>query len=222
MKKMTALLLAGILLLSLLAGCSGGAKNEDAKNDDADFVWTREGSFEDGNENHLLITKSEEPGYEGWAVTFMKGEEPLGWIIQQEGKTLHGDLIYEDSEEFIVTISEEGEDGLLLETADGETYHFTPMDIPDATVFVNVNIEGMGQIAYAQEGEEPQFDEEFPAQSAVLNLEGPATYQFAAKADEGWKFVKWTKNGADYSTDAQITVELEEGHAEYIAVFEAE
>ena len=79
MKKMTALLLAGILLLSLLAGCSGGAKNDDAKNDDADFVWTREGSFEDGNENHLLITKSEEPGYEGWAVTFMKGGTVCCW-----------------------------------------------------------------------------------------------------------------------------------------------
>lgn len=217
MKKTTALLIAAMLILSLLAGC--GAPKEGA----SDFVWTREGTFEDADGNHLIITKSDdEETYPGWGVTFMKGEDMFGWFIEQDGETLHGDLIWEDSDEYIVTISEEGEDGLMLETEDGETYHFTPMDIPDATVFVNVNTEGLGRIAYAPEGEEPEFDEEFPAQSAQLNLEGPETYVFAAKADEGWKFVKWTKDGEDYSTDEQITVELTEGHVEYIAVFEME
>ena len=109
-----------------------------------------------------------------------------------------------------------------MEVKDGETYHFTPADTPDATVIVNINTEGMGQIAYAKEGEALAFDDEFPAQSAQLNLEGPETYQLAAKADEGWEFVKWTRDGADYSTDAQITVEFTEEHVEFIAVFEAE
>ena len=224
MKKIISFLLVAVLALSMLAGCGSG------KTEQTDFEWTRQGSFEDGDGNYLIITLSEEPGYEGWAVTFVKdeGAEMLGWIIQQEGETLHGDLIVEGDESnekydsYIVTISEEGEDGLVMETEFGETYHFTPADIPDATVIVNINIEGFGQIAYAPEGEELEFDEDFPAQSAQLNLEGPETYQFAAKADEGWKFVKWTKDGEDYSTDAEITVELTEGQTEYIAVFEEE
>ena len=40
------------------------------------------------------------------------------------------------------------------------------------------------------------------------------------KHSEGWKFVKWTKDGADYSTDEQITVAFTEEHVEYIAVFD--
>lgn len=216
MKRITALLIAGLMILSLLSGCGGG------KHDDAEFVWSREGFFEDANGNKLSVSYSDTEGYEGWAISFFMGDETYGWIIQQEGKTLHGDLIYDDSGEFIVTISEEGEDGLMMEVEGGDTYHFTPMDVPEATVFVNINTEGMGQIAYAKEGEELAFDDEYPAQSAQLNLEGPETYQLAAKADEGWKFVKWTKDGEDYSTDAQITVEFTEEHVEYIAVFEAE
>lgn len=216
MKRITAILLAGLMLLALLAGCSS------AKSGDTDFVWTREGNFQDADGNYLIVNKSEDEGFEGWSVTFMKGDDMLGWIIQQEGETLHGDLIYDDSDEYIVTISEEGEDGLLMETEDGETYHFVPMEMPEVTVVAHINTEGMGQIAYALEGEEPEFDDEYPAQSALLNLEGPETYVFAAKADEGSKFVKWTKDGEDYSTDAQITVTLEEGETEFIAVFETE
>ena len=36
----------------------------------------------------------------------------------------------------------------------------------------------------------------------------PADYTFAARADEGYRFVKWTKNGETFSTDAQITLAL--------------
>lgn len=219
MKRITALLITGLLLLSLLAGCGGNSKGSAA---DADFTWTREGSFEDADGNYLLLTPSDTEGYEGWAVTFMLGEDVHGWIIEQEGKTLHGDLDYEDNSAFIVTISEEGEDGLLLETEDGDVYHFVPMNVPEASVIVNINTEGLGQIAYAPEGETPEFDEEYPTQSAQLNLESPETYVIAAKADAGWRFVKWTKDGEDFATDAEITVELSEEHVEYVAVFEAE
>ena len=41
------------------------------------------------------------------------------------------------------------------------------------------------------------------------------------KPDEGWEFVKWTKDGEDFSTDEEITVEVSE-YVEYIAVFETE
>ena len=42
-----------------------------------------------------------------------------------------------------------------------------------------------------------------------------------AKPDEGWKFVKWTKDGEDFSEESEITVEVTE-NVDYIAVFEAE
>lgn len=85
-----------------------------------------------------------------------------------------------------------------------------------------INTEGMGQIAYAEEGEELEFNDEYPAQSAYLGVPEAATYTVGAKADEGWKFVKWTKDGEDYSTEETITIEVNEADTEYIAVFDAE
>lgn len=48
-----------------------------------------------------------------------------------------------------------------------------------------INIEGFGQIAFAKEGEEIQFNDEYPSQSAQLNLAEPETCTFGAKADKG-------------------------------------
>lgn len=219
MKKIIAIFLVSLMALSLLTACGASpANNEDSKEADAEFVWSREGYFEDADGNNLFVTYSDQKGYEGWSVGCMLGEEMHGWIIQQEGSTLHGDLDYDEENEFIVTISEEGENGLLMVVEGGDTYHFTPMEVPEAALTVTVNTEGMGQIAYAKEGEPLEFDEEFPSQSVYLGLEEPETYVFAAKADEGWKFMKWTKDGADYATDEQITIALTES-TELIAVF---
>ena len=41
----------------------------------------------------------------------------------------------------------------------------------------------------------------------------------SAKADSGVKFVKWTKDGKDFSTEAEIKVPADED-SEYVAVFE--
>ena len=60
---------------------------------------------------------------------------------------------------------------------------------------MKINTEGLGQFAYAPEGENVEFDEEFPTQSAIENLPEPKTFVIKAKPDEGWKFVKWTKDG---------------------------
>ena len=229
MKKYIAMILAALLMLSLMAGCGASpANNEESKEENAAeekpaeentaFVWSRQGYYEDADGNFLSVTYSDMEGYEGWSVGCMLGEEMHGWIIQQEGNTLHGDLDYDESHEFIVTVSEEGEDGLMMVVEGGDTYHFTPTDMPVAALTVTVNTEGSGQIAYAKEGEELQFDDDFPAQSAYLGLEGPETYVFGAKADEGWKFMKWTKDGVDYATEEQITMELTES-AELVAVF---
>ena len=84
-----------------------------------------------------------------------------------------------------------------------------------------INTDGMGTIAYGLEGEDVEFNDEFPNQSTMVNLTEPGTYVIKAKPDEGWKFVKWTKDGADFSEEPDITVEVSED-VEYVAVFEAE
>ncbi len=45
-----------------------------------------------------------------------------------------------------------------------------------------------------------------------------AIYKIKAIAKDGCIFVKWTKDGKDYSTEDQITVEFTED-VEYIAIF---
>ena len=84
-----------------------------------------------------------------------------------------------------------------------------------------INTDGMGAVAYGLEGEEVEFDEDFPKQNAMVNLTEPGTYVIKAKPDDGWKFVKWTKDGEDFSEEQDITVEVAE-NVEYVAVFEAE
>ena len=89
---------------------------------------------------------------------------------------------------------------------------------------VKINTEGMGQIAWAYEGEEVEFDDDYPYQSAGVSDAYGQTITIAAKEDpnvEGFTFVKWTKDGADFSTDAEIQVFVD-GDAEYVAVFEFE
>ena len=215
MKKLICMILT-VCLLFALAAC-GETKPAEPETKE----WSRQGTFEDESGNHLLVSLSETEGYEGWAVSLMLDGETLGWVIQQEGNTLHGNLNGwdENAEPFNVTISEEGEDGLKLEVEGGETYHFTKIDVPEATITVTVNIEGFGQIAYAEGEEAPEIDPEFPAQSAYIGLAEPAVHTFLAEPEAGNLFVKWTKNGEDFSTEPQITVLLDES-AEYVAVFE--
>lgn len=219
MKKILYIMLAAVLALGLTA-CGGGSESADS-----DFVWTREGTFVDENQNYLLVSASTDEQYEGqWAVTAMLGEEIHGWFIPVEGETLHGNLDteYDDYEgDYIVTISEEGEDGLMMEVEGGETYHFTKEETPDYIGTLMINTEGLGFIAYGPEDETVEFEEEYPDQSAAVNVAEPTNYVIKAKADEGWKFVKWTKDGEDFSEEPEITVEVT-GDVEYRAVFETE
>ena len=193
---------------------------ETAQPEQESFAWTRAGTFEDADGNMLSVVYSDTVGYEGWAVTFVGDDDVYGWIIQQEGNTLHGNLSYDDSVTFIVTISEEGADGLLMEVDGGESYHFTPAQLPESIGSVSINTEGIGQIAFAETLEELEFDDEYPYTSAQVNLMEPTTYFIGAKErDPDWAFVKWTKDGADYTTDAVFPAELS-GDADFVAVFE--
>ena len=225
MKKLLCLLLAMVLVFAF-AAC-GGSNSGDSSGSEAasDFEWTRQGNFQDADENYLMVVPSEDEEHAGmWAVTLMVGEETHGWFIAQEGETLHGDLtseFEEDADPYVVTISEEGEDGLLVETEAGDQFHFTPMETPEIIATLQINVDGLGEIAVAPEGEEAAFDDEFPMQSHVLNImEGqPTTYTIIQRPAEDYTFVKWTKNGEDFSTDESITVDVTED-VEYRAVFE--
>ena len=113
----------------------------------------------------------------------------------------------------------EGEDGIQLAAEGGKTYHLTRMELQEATIFISVNTEGNGNIDYAEGDEAPEVDPEYPFQSAQINLAEPAVYTLIAWADAGNLFVKWTKNGEDFSTEPVINVVFDES-ADYIAVFE--
>lgn len=210
-------ILNGILVFAMLFVIGCGTKQES----DPNFEWTRQGNYTNDDGEYLMVSKSETEGYEGWAISYMVGEEVHGWIIQQEGNTLHGNLVAPGQEgEYIVTIKEEGEDGLLFITPDNKEHHFKRMEMPEIIATLSINTEGLGQIAYAIGDEEIEFSDEHPFQSSYVNLTEPRTYKLGAKASDGWKFVKWTLNGSDYSTDEIITVEVKE-NSDFVAVFEA-
>ncbi len=217
MKKTICMILALVMLMGLCACGKKPAEPEAAE-------WTRQGYFADENGNVLSITWMDDIDEPGWYLGCMLGEDLIedswGGTIKQEKNTLHGVVTSSGSRENLtVTVSEEGEDGVLLAVEGGETYHFTPMDLPEATILVSVNTEGWGNIAYAEGETAPEIDRERPYQSAQINLAEPATYTFVAWPNEGVTFLKWTRNGEDFSTEAQITVLLDES-AEYVAVFD--
>ena len=221
MKKLLCISIC-VIMLFVLAAC--GADSTDGT-EPASADWTREGYFQDENENFLSITWMDDIDEPGWYVGCMLGEDFVedswGGTLPQEGNTLKGTLPSSGSkEDLTVTVSEEGEDGILLEVEGGDTYHFKVMDIPDATIFVTINTEGIGGMIGYEPGETvPELDPNEPYQSAQVNLAEPETYTFAAAPGAGSIFVKWTKNGEDYSTEPVITMLLDESAA-FVAVFE--
>ncbi len=231
------LLLACLLALSLLlAGCAQQGGGEPATEAPAEAPteteapteaateeikeWSREGYFTDEADNLVSVTYMEMDDTKGWYVGAMVEEGMYGNFLEQVGNTLHGNIVpdYEEGE-LIATVSEEGEDGLMFELEGGKTYHLTRYDMQEATIIVHVNIDGDGMIAYAEGEETPEIDPEYPYQSAQINLAEPTVYTLLAKASEGSHFVKWRKDGEDFSTEEQIAVELAES-ADYVAVFQ--
>ena len=217
MKKLFCLLLS-ILMLTALTACGGKAPQPESAE------WTRQGYFTNESENILSVTWMDDVVDPGWYVGFLNGEDwvkdSYGGTLRQEGNTLHGSLVSGGEKgEMTVTVSEEGEDGLKLVVDGGETYHFSPMDLPQASIIVHINVEGWGNIDHAQGETAPEIDPEYPFQSAQINLAEPAVYTLAAWPNAGNLFVKWTKNGEDFSTEPQITILLDES-ADFVAVFE--
>lgn len=235
MKRLLALALCTLLLVTL-AGCGRNQTEQTGQNagetaatsdntEPSAAQWTRSGYYQDEQENMLSVTWMEDVDEPGWYVGCMLGEDLMedawGGTLQQDGDTLQGSLPSSgDREALTVTLSEEGEGGILLTIEGGESYHFIPYDLPDASIIVTVNTEGPGgMIGYAEGETMPEMDPEWPYQSAQINLAEPETYTLAAAAPElGTIFVKWTKNGEDYATEPIITVVLDES-ADFVAVF---
>ena len=228
MKRLVCIVICAVMLFAL---CACGAQpaasaQETPAAPDPAAEWTREGFFAGENENMLSVTWMDDIDEPGWYVGCMLGEDFIedswGGTLAQEGSTLRGTLLSSGSKaDLTVTVSEEGEDGLLLVVEGGETYHFTSMGDMTASIIVTVNTEGWGMIGYEEGETVPELDPEWPYQSAQVNLGEPATYTFAAAPESGNLFVKWTKNGEDFSTEPVITVLLDES-ADYVAVFEAD
>jgi hypothetical protein len=217
MKRLICLLLT-VCMLFALAACGAASPAEGPAAE-----WSREGYYADEDGNMLSVTRMDDVEEPGWYVGFSNGEDLIedsyGGMLPQEGNTLHGSLASGGSgRELTVTVSEEGEYGLLLVVEGVESYHFKPMDIPAADHAISINTEGPGQIAYAKTEAELNFDGYFSSSS--FPLWEPGTYVLGAKTDEeGWAFIKWTKDGEDFSTDPIITVELNDDAA-FVAVFD--
>ena len=102
--------------------------------------------------------------------------------------------------------------------ADDAAEEPAPEESEAAVFHVSLATDGLGSIALAPGEEAPAQEDAFPFQTVEIEVKEPEVQTFAAWADEGWSFVKWTKNGEDYATDDVITVQLDES-ADYVAVF---
>ena len=221
MKKLICLLLV-LCLLPALAACGSSAPAPEPEQ--SAEGWSREGYYSDEDGRLLSVTWMEDIDEPGWYVGFMNGEDPIddsfGGILTPDGDSLYGSLASGgDRPDVTVRVSAEGEDGLLLAVEGGESYRFKPMELPEATIFVSINTEGWGNIDWAVGENAPEIDPDYPYQSAQINLGEPAVHTFVAWPNAGSRFVKWTKNGEDFSTEPQISVLLDES-ADFVAVFE--
>ncbi len=239
MKRMICLILA-VSMVFTLAAC-GGPKQENAPapaeapqpaaTDTSDpteaageYHWIAEGYFTDENEHLLSITWMDDVDEPGWYVAVVLGQDWIedAWsgMLPQAGDALKGELLSSGEKDPItVTVTETGAVGIRVVVEGGETYTFMPYEMPDATIFVQISTEGFGNIAYAEGEGAPEVDPEYPLQWAQINLAEPATHTILAWPQVGNTFVKWTKNGEDFSTEPQITVLLDES-ADFVAVFE--
>ncbi|MBR0091098.1 MAG: hypothetical protein IJP92_05320 [Lachnospiraceae bacterium] len=86
------------------------------------------------------------------------------------------------------------------------------------TVLINISAEGMGYIAYSEDGSDPVFDQDFPSQTAFTNVPKGTSLIIDSMPGEDEQLIKWTKNGEYVSNEPRITVTAEED-AEYRAVF---
>lgn len=79
-----------------------------------------------------------------------------------------------------------------------------------------INTEGYGQVSFTHKDENFGYGDQ-----GITHADAGDTIAMSAKpSDDSWKFVKWTKDGEDFLTTADIIVTVD-GDATYAAIFEA-
>lgn len=212
MKKLIAILM--ILFVGLLAACSESTSVEE---------WERIGYYQDENGNMLSVSISDIEDREGLLVSLTLGDRNYENVLELKGKTLQGNLAAEGEDEMIVKISEAASDGLKVEVKGGETYRFAPMDMTsyeESEIDLEINVDGQGFFAFT-EGSKLEAEPDYTWTSTLLSFHEPAVYTLDARAADGWEFVKWTRDGSNYSATSEITIEVTES-AVYTAVFASE
>ena len=92
----------------------------------------------------------------------------------------------------------------------------------NSTVVLKLNTEGLGQIAYyVNENKLQELSDEEPMQSIQTPLKKDTTVTIEAAPNDGWKFIKWTKDGNEYSKESKVDIKVS-ANTELIAVFELE
>ncbi len=211
-------LLAALLTFCLAACGKDKTTEEPAAPETGRGSWMREGNFQDENDNLLAVVYGKVDYETGWYVICMFDEDTYAGLVRVEKKKLSGTIPGEEAGEITVELTEEGEDGVKLTVEGGEEYHFTPMrGIPEITV--HIDIDGVGKVNYAESDQLIEFDD-YPYEYTVIELDEPATYVLSAQeTDPEWKFVKWTRNDEDLTTEKTFIVDLTEDEV-FVAVFE--
>ena len=143
----------------------------------------------------------------------------------EAGKTYNA-VVYVYCEDESYQFLEEGLEvvvnGEKITTFDSQGFWVTveyPMEsVSQYLLKANVG-EGVGNISVVPSGDEPDF--EYPTTSVAYKENAGTKWLLAAKPNEDYRFVNWTKSGDDSfsDTNSQITIELTED-VEYLANFE--
>ena len=99
-----------------------------------------------------------------------------------------------------------------------EDYHLTALFFPSDRYLLTVNTWQSGYIDIAEENEELSYDEKFS--NAARNNAEIKTYKVGAKAEDGYRFVKWTLNGENYSTEPILNIKVDR-NIDLVAVFKS-
>lgn len=109
---------------------------------------------------------------------------------------------------------------LILTGCENKSKDDNNMQENTKNVTLKLNAEGQGQVSYyVNNTNKMEFDDEYPIQSATTNIKENTKVTIDAKAAKDWKFVKWTKDGKEFSTKPKLEITVSED-SEYIAVFE--
>lgn len=200
-----------------------GTAIELVENDYGHVVPNAFGEIElQGEQNCMLWTTDE---FEGaiWYVDDNREEYFSGEMV--EGETYYAAIWfwYEEGYHFSEDVNVIVNSGELLCSSkniygDGSLCAIVPVTIPAKdveTYLMNIYTSGDGKVGCALSGDELDGYHDNIIENFIPS---GTTYTLYSQPGNGCSFVKWTKNGEDYSEGATITVTITED-VEYVAVF---